>query len=64
MNSRYGSLGSYPVDRDQERLLRELHVERAPVVPADGRSRARRAPLLRLWSATVHLLRPRASLLH
>lgn len=57
--NRYGTLANGPVDRDRERLLRELEVERAPGATTTRASSSRPAPSGRIRHAVAALLHPR-----
>lgn len=57
--NRYGTLTHGPVDRDRERLLRELSVELPDPSATAPDTSAGKAPTARLRSALAALLHPR-----
>ncbi|SDD64007.1 hypothetical protein [Auraticoccus monumenti] len=59
--NRYGTLGHGPVDRDQERLLRELQVELTDPSPTTPDPSRRPAATTRVRRALASLVHPRPS---
>lgn len=59
--NRYGTLAHGPVDRDRERLLRELQVEQAPESAEAPTTSPRPALTGRVRHALATLLHPRPS---